>query len=276
MNAVVLFFTTLFAIGYTQNADCNILAELDGLTLDIAYSSALPNEEREVQERVMFDFTLLFTYEDMDVLIEELACYNDTVELIATYTDITGPGPFINDRQINMTMYDLYIDNSVLSGFIYIEYVIYYRDINGEHQTRATYDRSFSRILEYQTENMTLNCYNISFAISTGEREAYQEGYTDGYEDGNADGYEEGYNEGEEYGKMIGYENGKNYGYNMGYNDGLANTNLVDSAISLVRGVFGALDTILNIEIIPGLKLSIILLVPIIFGVVSFFLNLWR
>lgn len=276
MNAVVLFFTTLFAIGYTTNADANILAEINDLTLDIAYSSALPNEEREVQERVMFDFTLLLTYEDMDVLIEELTFYNDTVELIASYTDISGPGPFIDHRQINMTMYDVYINNSVLSGFVYIEYVIYYRDINGENQTRATYERSFSRILEEQTENMTLNCYNISFDISTGDNEAYQEGYTDGYEDGQNDGYEEGYNAGEEYGEMIGYENGKNDGYNMGYNDGLANTDLVDSAISLVRGVFGALDTILNIEIIPGLKLSIILLVPIVFGVVSFFLNLWR
>lgn len=276
MNAVLLFFTTLFAVGYTPNASADILAEIDGLTLDVVYSEALPNEDRQVNERVMFDFTLLFTYEDMDALIEELPIYNDTVEIIVSYTDIGGPGPFIDNRKINMTTFDVQINNSVLSGFIYIEYIVNYRDINGNQQTFNSYERSFSIILEEQTVNMTLTSYNISFDISTGDTEAYQEGYTDGYEDGRESGYNEGYEDGETDGREKGFNEGQIDGYNRGYSDGLANTDVVDSAIALVKGVFSGIDTLLNIEIIPGLKLSIILLVPIVFGVVSFFLNLWR
>ena len=276
MNAVLLFFTTLFAVGYTPNASANILSEIDGLTLDVVYSEALPNEDRQVNERVMFDFTLYFTYEDMNTLIEELTIYNDTVEIIVSYTDIGGPGPFIDSRRINMTSYDIQIYNGVLSGFIFIEYLLNYRDLNGDHQTFNSYQRSFSIILEQQTENMTLEPYALSFEISTGDTEAYQEGYTDGYEDGRESGYNEGYEDGETDGREIGFNEGQIDGYNRGYSDGLANTDVVDSAISLVKGVFSGLDTLLNIEIIPGLKLSIILLVPIVFGVVSFFLNLWR
>lgn len=276
MNAVLLFFTTMFSIGYTPNASADILAEIDGLKLDVVYSEALPNEDRQVNERVMFDFTLRFNYEDMDTLIEELPFYNDTVEIIVAYTDIGGPGPFIDSRTINMTSYDLQISNSVLSGFIYIEYTVNYHDLNGEHQTFNKYERSFSIILEKQTENMTLTSYNISFDISTGDTEAYQEGYTDGYEEGRQNGYNEGYEDGETEGREIGFNEGQIDGYNRGYSDGLANTDVVDSAIALVKGVFSGIDTVLNIEIIPGLKLSIILLVPVVFGVVSFFLNLWR
>ena len=96
------------------------------------------------------------------------------------------------------------------------------------------------------------------------------------YSDGYQAGYSDGYQAGEDDGYLSGKEDGYNLGFIDGYNKGLIDGNTETNIFTYLNGVFRAVDAFLSVEIIPGITLWAIVLIPIVFGVIAFFLNLWR
>lgn len=70
-----------------------------------------------------------------------------------------------------------------------------------------------------------------------------------------------------------GYQNGADYGYIQGYNEAMS---VGDSIGAFLGGIFEGLGRFLAFELVPGISIGLIVLIPIVFGVVSFVLNFWR
>ena len=80
---------------------------------------------------------------------------------------------------------------------------------------------------------------------------------------------ENGYNKGLQVGEEIGY----NSGYNAGFLDGQQNNFGIEG---FFRSVFNVIDNVGQIELFPNIKLWYIILIPLIFGVLSFVIGLFR
>lgn len=81
--------------------------------------------------------------------------------------------------------------------------------------------------------------------------------------------YEEiGYNNGFEYGQQIGF----NQGYNQGVIDGSNDFNLLD----FIRSLCDLLWSVLNVEMLPHIKLIYIVSIPLVLSVVRFILGWFR
>ena len=280
MNAVFISFLGLLAVGLSPNTYMDLMGELTGVNLLIERETVTPNEPATVTETVSFDIDILlnFDYQDGSYLIEETNIFSTYTELSVSYNDDAGPGPFIKQRRLVISCNNTSVQNGLLTAYYYASYQIFYTSLGIDDSVSIDKEVYIKYELPANiTDNdIVYNASGFDISISPGDSEAYNEGYQAGLNDGYDNGYRDGYDDGETDGREIGFNEGQIDGYNRGYSDGLANTDVVDSAIALVKGVFSGIDTVLNIEIIPGLKLSIILLVPIVFGVVSFFLNLWR
>lgn len=125
--------------------------------------------------------------------------------------------------------------------------------------------------------------------------QGYQDGYQAGYSDGETSGYNSGYNTGYNNGYSSGVNNvtsnpneynlytynqyqgnytsgynaGEENGYNRGYLDGLddgADTNI---SFQYVESVLTLIGNFLNIEVLPGIKLSYALGIVIILTIIS-------
>lgn len=266
----LLFIASTIGVGFSANADSYIFTEISYFQLDKVI------QDDYIYERLQCDVDVMISYEDMDVVIEDLYVFSDTLELIVQVPRIQG-GTFITKRNLVVQVYDCSINNGFFTGYLQVDFSIFYSSIQGNQVAYYTHESRLSRDLEAQSDSVSFNTFPLIIDLTDGENEAYNEGYNDGYDEGYTDGYDEGYTDGDEHGYMVGFENGEEYGYEQGYKEGYNNQPLIDNVIKMIKGVFSGLDTLLNIEIIPGkLKLSIILIVPIAFGIIQFFLNLWR
>ena len=117
--------------------------------------------------------------------------------------------------------------------------------------------------------------------------------YSDmGYSNGLLIGYENGYEEAENYYEEliipqvkieyeeIGYENGFIYGqqigYNDGYNDGVVSGSNNFNILNLIRSLFDLVWGVLNVEMLPNIKLIYIVSIPLILSVIKFILGWFR
>lgn len=110
----------------------------------------------------------------------------------------------------------------------------------------------------------------------TGQVE-YNKGYQDGLGVGKPQGYDEGYKQGlldASTDFQTWYDNGYNLGYDTGYSEG-ANANLSNSfkSYQYIMGFFFQTFAILNIEVLPNLKLGWIVGVPLFLGLLSFIIG---
>ena len=117
-------------------------------------------------------------------------------------------------------------------------------------------------------------------------------GYNNGFLYGQQIGYENGYTEAEDYYEElilpqvkieyeeIGYENGFIYGqqigYNDGYNDGVVSGSNNFNILNLIRSLFDLVWGVLNVEMLPNIKLIYIVSIPLILSVIKFILGWFR
>jgi hypothetical protein len=65
-------------------------------------------------------------------------------------------------------------------------------------------------------------------------------------------------------------------GYHQGYDAAVQENELNTGIWGLLEAAFNAANGVLSVEILPGIKLWYLLGVPLAFGLIAFFLNLWR
>lgn len=109
----------------------------------------------------------------------------------------------------------------------------------------------------------TTNIYNIinnlqSQAYNNGKMSGYDEGYNDGYNSGIIDN--------------TAYQNGYNDGYDVGIGDNIIPKNIIGWFRILGRGI----QSVLDIEILPYMKVGYIIGIPILFGLILFIVRLVR
>lgn len=116
-----------------------------------------------------------------------------------------------------------------------------------------------------------------------GQTAGYNSGYTAGYNDGVNDnqtafdrGYSDGYQDGYAYGTVHGYDEGYQTGYNVGLNEGIQGATPVSQTVTLLGSIFGAIGTVLSIQLFPGFTLGLLILVPLFFAVLGLILWIWR
>lgn len=176
-----------------------------------------------------------------------------------------------NEDYIARIQTDIYFDNiqyvqSYDSATITLDYTIetYARD--RENNTMG-YKYIEDRLVLSKEMNFDIT-YNASFPPlyyqvilqkeirGFSHDEIYQEGYNDGYHDGEQEGYENGYYDG--------YDEGEYYG------------SMTQPIFRLFNAVFRTIDSVLQTEILPGIKLWYIVSIPLVFLIIQFFINLWR
>lgn len=131
--------------------------------------------------------------------------------------------------------------------------------------------------------------YNYGYQLgyddgyTAGETAGYNRGYNTGYNAGLADnttaynhGYDDGLADGYRDGVVAGYDNGYATGYSVGYNEGLEGATPVSQTVTLIGSIFGAIGTVLSIELFPGFTIGILILVPLFFAVLGLILWIWR
>lgn len=252
----------LFIVGFNTSLNSTSLINLD---LDgIEYETVLQDTTYNKIILSLGD-SLNFYYTDNYLEIEE-------------YLDIPTT-EFIFDNMLkNITIDSFFITYTVNSFGVFdydtltLEYTINctlnYSDRLGSYTKQITKNNNFN--FNYDDIQPLTNTftYDININIVPSDTASYSEGYQDGYNNGLNDGEDIGYNDGKEDGYQLGYIDG--------YQEGLVDGDTEESIFTFVNGVFRAVDEFLSIEIIPGIALWGIVLIPIVFGVLAFFLNLWR
>lgn len=119
-------------------------------------------------------------------------------------------------------------------------------------QTASQYVNSLSSILDENTIRYIPN----------------QLRYFNLYDIGFDSGYQDGYNNGYDYGLEIGYNNGYNDGVIAGSND--------FNLLNFIRSLCDLLWGVLNVEMLPNIKLIYIVSIPLVLSVVRFILGWFR
>lgn len=96
--------------------------------------------------------------------------------------------------------------------------------------------------------------------------------YNNGYESGRANGYEEGYSTALPIGESIGREQG----YNDGYEEGINVASKGEPSVNWLKSLFITISDLGNIEILPNIKLSYVVLIPLMFMVVGFIIRWFK
>lgn len=107
---------------------------------------------------------------------------------------------------------------------------------------------------------------NINSALSSGLQSVFDIQYNNGY----SDGYDEGYNTG--VSQSNNYDNGFNDGYAQGIGDNIIPKNIIGWFRIVSRGI----QSVLDIEILPYMKVGYIISIPIMFGLILFIVRLVR
>ncbi|MEM0174153.1 MAG: Yae1 family protein [Sulfolobaceae archaeon] len=106
----------------------------------------------------------------------------------------------------------------------------------------------------------------------TGYGHGRNTGYTDGFNTGYYSGYNDGVRDGDPETYQRGYNDGYNDGYNTGFNDG---TFAELDIFAYLQALFGeqGLGRLLKIELLPGVSLGAVIMIPLMFFIVSFILR---
>lgn len=191
------------------------------------------------------------------------AQYDNIISNGIYYIDISLNSPtinyvFQNNSTLNFnytyqTTYNLYFKGQKISGtrdYVYTKtHSLYYSLVNYDSESRAKILYKNNENLQPVEEYHAINCcknrwYMEEYDYSQDIDNAYVRGYNKGY----STGYDEGYDEG----------TSDNPSYNF----------------SWLKGTFSAINELFNIEIIPGLKLSYLLGIPLLLELIVFILRL--
>lgn len=147
-------------------------------------------------------------------------------------------------------------------------------------QTASQYVNSLSSILDENTIRYIPNQLRYFNLYDIGFDSGYQDGYNDGVID-NEDYYEdiiipEIKEEYEEIGYNNGYDYGLEIGYNNGYNDGVIAGSNDFNLLNFIRSLCDLLWGVLNVEMLPNIKLIYIVSIPLVLSVVRFILGWFR
>ena len=82
--------------------------------------------------------------------------------------------------------------------------------------------------------------------------------------------YQEGYNAGYQIGTTEGYNNGYSAGYNKGVGEG---NSTIKTASEFLSAVTSNIQPILDVQVLPGINIGTILLIPIVLGLFLLILN---
>lgn len=106
----------------------------------------------------------------------------------------------------------------------------------------------------------------------TGYGHGRNTGYTDGFNTGYYSGYNDGVRDGDPETYQRGYNDGYNDGYTTGFNDG---TFAELDIFAYLQALFGdqGLGRLLKIELLPGVSLGAVIMIPLMFFIVSFILR---
>lgn len=150
--------------------------------------------------------------------------------------------------------------------------------------------------------------YWEEYGYSQGVKFGYDEGYGDGYdlgyfngegagyEQGSEDGYKTGYDDGvvdtedyyeeliipsvkseyEEIGYNSGFAYGEEVGYNSGYNDGVVAGSNDFNILNFIRSLFDLIWGVLDVEMLPNIKLIYIVAIPLVLSIIRFILGWFR
>ena len=218
-----------------------------------------------VYERLSLDWITTGAYPILEI------SYNLSCFPVDTYTDGSKN---LKYQTWASTQPPASITNTFISG--YSNAVLYtHRSGGGFQSSDDSADSSTTsetRFINYNNGQWVGGVFNINYTLDNydiNEKTYFSvNAFTCINYDDNAsstfnDGYENGYN------------NGYNTGYDTGYNDGItegqANTN---NLFSLINSAFSAVTSFFNMEILPGLTLGTLILIPLGLGIIYLIIRL--
>lgn len=148
-------------------------------------------------------------------------------------------------------------------GGSYLNYFTYYVYVNNSGNNILAFSFRFLRSEEVPS---SVPRYYFNSSLSSAENDFYYYITYNGLSTSSAEyqsGYTAGYSSGQSIGYSSGYSDGETSGYESGYNAGISETL---SDITPWQTIVDGVNSFLNIEILPNVKLSIILSVG--FGVI--------
>lgn len=181
----------------------------------------------------------------------------------------------INNYQIMLYAVE---DINVLNNYIINDYV---NDAYNEGYN-AGYAKAVQELVDLDDNDM----YDLGKAegFLEGKAEGKAEGKIEGYNDAKTEYYQPRYDEGYTAGEIDGYNDAKtefyqpryDLGYSVGksagYSEGLSDSD-ANPLLSMLISSFSAIGVILDINILPGISIGMLILIPVLFGIISFIIG---
>lgn len=267
------------SIGQQNNLLINLISPVPFLFEgDINYEQTSSGFEDVTQVESLYMNTN-YTNETLKTLIDEKVGYND-ISFSLSDDNTT------HTIRINNTTYEcyIYLNNNYIYIYNYNEtqYDVYWY---GYGPTEVDNNLLLSNVDLYSLSGWD---NDLSFLFSEtnnfgGDAPTYEEGYANGYNAGYENGYSSGVNNvtsnPSEYNLYTynqyqgnytnGYNAGEEDGYNRGYLDGLDDGSNNNISFQYIESVLTLIGNFLNIEVLPGIKLSYALGVVIILTIIS-------
>lgn len=186
-----------------------------------------------------------------------------------SYDEINNVFFISETSQANYTLNVDYLDYVEEETTFYIEYKNAYVVIEEviQNNNNFSYD-DFTNYVNNDNRKAleplllkTTNIYNIIYNLQT---QAFTNGQMSGYDEGYEDGHRDGINDNAAY--DVGYREG----YDVGIGDNIIPKNIIGWFRIVARGI----QNILDIEILPYMKVSYIISIPILFGLILFIVRL--
>lgn len=266
-------------VGLQNNLLTNLISPVPFLFEgDINYEQSSSGFEDVTQVESLYINTN-YTNETLKTLIDEKVGFND-ISFSLSDDNTT------HTIRINNTTYEcyIYLNNNYIYIYNYNEtqYDIYWY---GYSPTGVDNNLLLFNVDLYSLSGWD-NDLNFLFSETNNfgaDAPTYEEGYADGYEQGYNNGYSSGVNNvtsnpndynlytyNQYQGNYTnGYNAGEEDGYNRGYLDGLDDGSDTNISFQYIESVLTLIGNFLNIEVLPGIKLSYALGVVIILTIIS-------
>lgn len=150
------------------------------------------------------------------------------------------------------------LDYDIKLAFLPVQKSDFYATVYSAWTGQASYDAGYQDGLDDAVDFDDNDFYNQGYEDAKTEYE--NSGYDVGYEDAKTDYYQPRYD--------AGYNVGKSAGYQDGLNDSEANP-----LLSMLIGSFSAIGVILDINILPGISIGMLILIPVLFGIIAFIIG---
>jgi hypothetical protein len=226
---------------------------------------------------------LTYNNEETDFLNYMLNMY-DSQDVTSASINIGDLGGTMN-RFTRVVLFDTLTNSSVVSttsGSVHIDiYKITSLAIKIEI-TNENEDFYYTLVTTWSIENLSRyrlyleDNFVIQDIADNNDTSLYDSGYASGYASGTTDGYADGLSDGESIGYINGYLAGESDGYLIGYDDGY-DVGIIDADDggfgNFIYLIFVMIKLIIETQILPGVTIGMIALIPISFGIIKFVLE---